>query len=95
MKLISKEITKEQTNPYWGNNSLSIKDYTSTSKFLKGKFEIELKQELGYFTNTPEKIMIYRTYIRIIKEGKLIKKRLFYGSNGTKWKQFVTEIIEE
>jgi hypothetical protein len=95
MKLISKEITKEQITPYWGDNSLSVKDYTSINKFLKGGYEIELKQELGHFTNTPEKIIIYRTYIKIIKEGRLVKKRLFYGDNGTKWKQFVTEIIGE
>jgi hypothetical protein len=95
MKLIKNLILKENIESYWNDNSLTIKDYTSLSVFLKGKFEIELKQELGYFINKPENIMVYRTYIKIFEGEKLIKRRLFYGDNGVKWKQFVTETLKE
>jgi hypothetical protein len=95
MKLIKNLILKENIESYWNDNSLTIKDYTSLSVFLKGKFEIELKQELGYFINKPENVMVYRTYIKIFEGEKLIKRRLFYGDNGVKWKQFVTETLKE
>jgi hypothetical protein len=95
MKLIKKEITKEDIKPYWNDDSRMVKDYTSLSVFSKGNYEIELKQELGYFIDKPENIIMYRTYIKIFKGEKLIKRRLFYGDNGVKWKQFITETLKE
>jgi len=93
MELIKKEIIKEDIKPYWNDNSQMIKDYTSLNVFSKGNHKIELKQELGYFIDKPENIMMYRTYIKIFRGEKLIKRRLFYGDNGVKWEQFITEII--
>ena len=95
MKLISKEIIGVKIEPYWEDNSLSIKDYTSINKFSKGKYEIELKPELGHFINTPKQIITYRTYIKIFEGEKLIKRKMFYGSNGLKWEQFIKDFFRE
>jgi hypothetical protein len=95
MKLKSTEIIKESIKPYWEDESLSTKDYTSIKKYSTSRYEIELKQELGYFTHTPEKILIYRTYIKIYEGENLIKRKMFYGSNGKKWEQFIKDFIEE
>ena len=93
MRLKSKQIIKEEINPYWANEKELIKNYTLLSKYSDKGYEIELKQEQGYFLNKPNDLITYRTYVRIYKNGEMIKRRLWYIDNPD-WRIFVKDFLK-
>jgi len=72
------KIIKEDIQPYWEDETKLIKEQTVVSNYSKDGFDIELKKEIGWFIDRPNDVMVYRTYVKIFKEGKMLKRRLWY-----------------
>lgn len=86
-------IIKEQQTPYWNDNTKMITEQTCVDEFSRDGYDIVLKQEIGFFNSEPDEIILYRTYLNVYKNGEHIKRRLFYGDNGHKWKDYLNELL--
>lgn len=87
------KVIKEDIHPYWDDDKELIKEQTVVSNYSKDGFDIELKKEIGWFMSKPNDIMVYRTYVKIFKDGKMIKRRLWYIDNPN-YDEFINNFIK-
>jgi hypothetical protein len=92
MTLKQQQIVNEQIKPYWYDEKQLIKEQTLVSEYEYNNHIIELKQQQFYFMNEPDNIGTYRTYVRIYKNGEMMKRRLWYIDNPD-WETFVKNFI--
>jgi len=92
MTLKQQQIVNEQIKPYWYDEKQLIKEQTLVSEYEYNNHTIELKQQQFYFMNEPDNIGTYRTYVRIYKNGEMMKRRLWYIDNPD-WETFVKNFI--
>jgi len=92
MTLKQQQIVNEQIKPYWYNEKKLVKMQTLVSEYVYNDYTIELKQEQYYFMNKPDDIRTYKTYVRIYKNGEMMKRRLWYIDNPD-WEMFVKNFI--
>ena len=88
------KITKEDIQPYWDDETKFIKEQTIVSNYSKDGFDIELKKEIGWFIDRPNDIMVFRTYVKIFKEGKMLKRRLWYIENPN-YDEFIDNFVKQ
>ena len=86
------KIIKEDIQPYWEDETKLIKEQTVVNNYSKDGFDIELKKEIGWFIDRPNDVMVYRTYVKIFKEGKMLKRRLWYVENPN-YNEFIDNFI--
>ena len=87
------KIIKEDIQPYWDDETQFIKEQTVVSNYSKDGFDIELKKEIGWFIDRPNDVMVFRTYVKIFKEGKMLKRRLWYVENHN-YDEFIDNFIK-
>ena len=87
------KIIKEDIQPYWDDETQFIKEQTVVSNYSKDGFDIELKKEIGWFIDRPNDVMGFRTYVKIFKEGKMLKRRLWYVENPN-YDEFIDNFIK-
>lgn len=87
------KIIKEDIQPYWDDETQFIKEQTVVSNYSKDGFDIELKKEIGWFIDRPNDVMVYRIYVKIFKEGKMLKRRLWYVENPN-YDEFIDNFIK-
>jgi hypothetical protein len=85
-------ILKEQVKKYWADSSKSIVDRKILNEYVKGDFNIELIEEIGFFTNNVEDIMNYKTIVKVFNNGKLVKRKLFWMGYD-KWNGFTHDML--
>ena len=86
------KIIKEDIQPYWEDETKLIKEQIVVNNYSKDGFDIELKKEIGWFIDRPNDVMVYRTYVKIFKEGKMLKRRLWYVENPN-YNEFIDNFI--
>ena len=69
----------------------TITELTAASKAL-GDFDIELIEEIGFFTDNVDEIMNYKTIVKVFNNGKLVKRKLFW-MGCDKWLGFNHEML--
>ena len=52
-----------------------------------------MKKEIGWFIDRPNDVMVFRTYVKIFKEGKMLKRRLWYVENPN-YDEFIDNFIK-
>lgn len=87
------KILKTKQEPYWADKSQMMTDQTVLNEYEYKGHHIEVIQELGFFNDDPSNIIIYRTYIKIYKDGVKIKRKLFYSDTTVDWVKYVDTII--
>jgi hypothetical protein len=85
-------ILKEQVKKYWADSSKSIIDRKILNEYVKGDFNIELIEEIGFFTDNVEDIMNYKTIVKVFNNGKLVKRKLFWMGYD-KWNGFTHDML--
>jgi hypothetical protein len=85
-------ILKEQVKKYWADSSKSIVDRKVLNVYVKGDFDVELIEEIGFFTDNVDEIMNYKTIVKVFNNGKLVKRKLFWMGYD-KWLGFNHEML--
>ena len=93
MTLKQQQTIDEQIKPYWYDEKQLIKEQTLVSEYEYNDYTVELKQQQFYFMNEPDNIGTYRTYVRIYKNGEMMKRRLWYIDNPD-WELFTKNFIK-
>ena len=92
LNLIKSVILKEQVNKYWADSSKSTVDRKVLNVYVKGDFDIELIEEIGFFIDNVDNIMNYKTIVKVFNNGKLVKRKLFWMGYD-KWNGFTHEML--
>jgi hypothetical protein len=85
-------ILKEQVKKYWADSNRNIVDRKILNEYVKGDFNIELIEEIGFFTDNVEDIMNYKTIVKVFNNGKLVKRKLFWMGYD-KWNGFTHDML--
>ena len=85
-------ILKEQVSKYWADSSKSTVDREILNVYVKGDFDIELIEEIGFFTDNVDKVINYKTIVKVFNNGKLVKRKLFWLGYD-KWLGFNHEML--
>jgi hypothetical protein len=92
INLVKSTILKEQVKEYWDDSSKSVIEREILHSYIKDSFDIELMEEIFFFTHDKNDIINHKTIIKIFNNGKLIKRKLFWMGYD-KWSGFNHEML--
>jgi hypothetical protein len=94
MKKLKSVVLEEKIKEYWADSNRNIIDKKILNEYVKGDFNIELIEDIGFFEDNMDNVFKYKTIVKIFNNGNLIKKKLFWV-NYNKWLGFNNKMLIE
>ena len=96
MKLVEEKVIREVTKPYWENVNRSIVETDVLKKYTNDEgYEIKVTECFGYFTDDKKYTIKYKTNVEVYKDGKFIRKKLYFMGSKKWGGMSVEELINE
>jgi hypothetical protein len=82
---VGEKVLSQDKEPYWAEDNVFIVNKKISTTYTKDGYDIEVIDDQGYFEGQEDKKFRYKLIIKILKDGNLIKKKLFW-TDYDKWK---------
>jgi hypothetical protein len=94
MKKLKSVVLGEKIKEYWADSNRNIIDKKILNEYVKGDFNIELIEDIGFFEDNMDNVFKYKVIVKIFNNGNLIKRKLFWV-NYNKWLGFNNKMLIE